>query len=63
MCTHRSATVHIASHNPINLGNENKEGRNGRERRNRGREWTNLKDRGGFGDSWDCCLMLKIVSR
>ena len=62
MCTHRSATVHIASHNPINQGNENKGGRNGRERRKRGREWTNRKDCGEFGDGWDYFLSAKIVS-
>ena len=62
MCTHRSATVHIASHNPINRGNENKEGINGRERRRRGREWNNRKDCGRIGDGWDYCLSEKIVS-
>ena len=40
-------TIHIASQNPINGGNENKEGINGRERRNGGREWTNSKEREG----------------
>ena len=62
MCTHRSTTVPLASHNPINGGNENKEGRNGREIRKRGREWTNRKDCGGFGDGWDYFLSAKIVS-
>ena len=41
------------SHNTINGVNEEKEGRNGRERMNRGREWTNRKERGRFGDGWD----------
>ena len=45
MCTHRSTIVPIASHNPINGGNGNKEGINGRDRRKRGREWTNRKER------------------
>ena len=55
-------TVPLASHNPINRGNENKEGRNGRDRSKRGKEWTNQKDRGGFGHGWDYCLSAKIVS-
>ena len=40
-------TVPFASHNPINGGNGNKEGRNGREIRKIGREWTNLKKHTG----------------
>ena len=40
-------TVPLASHNPINGGNENKEGINGRERRKKGTESTNRKDREG----------------
>ena len=36
--------IPLALHNPINGGNENKEGGNGRERRNRGMEWKNWKD-------------------
>ena len=36
-------TVPLVSNNPINGGNGNKEGINGRKRRKRGREWTNLK--------------------
>ena len=36
--------VPLASHNPINGGNENKEGENGREIRKRGREWMNWKE-------------------
>ena len=62
ICTHWSTTVPLASHNPINGGNENKEGRNGREIRKIGREWMIQKDYGGFGDGWDCCLLVKIIS-
>ena len=40
-------TVPLASQNQINVGNENKEGRNVRERSNTGREWTNQKEREG----------------
>ena len=45
MCTHQSTSVPLASHNPIDSGNEKKERRNGRERRKRGQEWTNRKER------------------
>ena len=62
MCAHRSKTVPLASHNPINGGNKNKERKNGKERRKRGREWTNRKERGSFGDGWDYFLSAKIVS-
>ena len=38
---------------PINIGDEEKEGINGRMRTDIGREWTNRKERGGIGDGWD----------
>ena len=47
LCTHRSTNVPLASHDPINGGNENKEGINGIERRKRGRKWKNMKEREG----------------
>ena len=52
----------LASHNPINGVNEEKEGRNGRERSKRGRYWTNRKERDKFGDGWYCCLLAIILS-
>ena len=63
MCTHPSTTVALASHNQISGWNEEKEGRNGREIRNRGKEWTNWNERGGLGDSWYCCLSAIKISR
>ena len=43
-------TLPIESKNPINGGNSEKEGRNGRKRRKRGSECTNRKERDGFDD-------------
>ena len=63
MCTHRSTTIPLSSHNPINEENENKKGRNVRDRRKRGREWKNRKERDAFGNGWGCCLLAKIISR
>ena len=63
MCTNWSKTVPLASNNNINGWTEEKEGINVRESRKRGREWNNWKDRGGFGDGWDCSLLTIIVSR
>ena len=62
MCTHPLPTVPLVSNNPINGGNEEKYERNGKDRRKRGRERTNLKKRGRLGDGWDCCLLAIIVS-
>ena len=63
MCNHWSATVHLPSHNPIIGGTEDKYGINGRDSSKRGREWTNRKECGRFGDGWDCCLLAIIVSQ
>ena len=63
MCTHPSSTVPLSSHNKINGWTEEKEGRNGREIRKRGKEWTNWKEHGGLGDGWYCCLLAVTVSR
>ena len=63
MFTHQLTTVTLASRNPINGCNEEKEGRNGRKIMKRGMEWTNRKYGGRFGDSWGCCLLAVIVSR
>ena len=63
MFTHWSASVPIASHNPMNGGTEEREQINGRERNKRDKEWKNWKDHGGFRDGWDCCLLEIIVSR
>ena len=50
MFTHPLMTVPLASHNKINGWTEEKEGINLRESRKRGKEWTNQKESGGFGD-------------
>ena len=47
MCTHRYTTVPLASHHTIKGGNENNEGRNGREIRKRGTERKNWKEHEG----------------
>ena len=47
MCTHWYTAVPLAPQNPINGGNENKEGRNIRDIRKRSKEWTNRKEREG----------------
>ena len=52
LSTHRSVTAPVESRNPMYGGNGQKEGRKGREIKNRGKEWTNWKEHGGFGDSW-----------
>ena len=62
MSTHRLATVPLVSRNQMNGGTEEKEGRNGRDRRKRYKECTNRKERDGFHDSWDCFLLAIIVS-
>ena len=49
-CTHQSWTIFLASQNQINGQTEDKEGRNGRERRKIGKEWTNWKECGRLGD-------------
>ena len=63
MCTHQLTTAPLALHNPINGGNEEKEGISVREIMKIGREWTNRKEHGGFGDSWDCYFLSIIVSQ
>ena len=62
MCTHQSTTLPLAPHNQINGWTEEKEGRNGREIRKRGKEWINRKERGGFHDGWYYCLLAISVS-
>ena len=56
-------TVPLASHNQINGCTEEKEGINGRESIKRGKEWKNLKECGGLGDGWYCCLLVITVSQ
>ena len=63
ICTHPLTTVPLASQNQINGWTEEKEGVNGREIRNIGKEWTNQKEHGGFGDGWYCCLLVITVSQ
>ena len=62
ICNNWSATVPLASYNTKIGGTEDKYGINGRESIKRGREWTNWKERGRFGDGWGCCLLVIIVS-
>ena len=50
--THRLVTIYVASQNPMNGDIGEKEGINVRENRKRGKEYTNCKERGRFGDSW-----------
>ena len=50
--THRLVNVPVASRNPMNGGTVDKEGIKKREISKRGKEWTNMKERGGFGDIW-----------
>ena len=62
LCTHRLVTVPVESRNPMNGDTGVNEGINGRESRNIRKEWKNRKERGGFGDSWYCCLLEITVS-
>ena len=60
---HRPVTVPVVSQNPMNGGTGEKEGRKGRDNKKIGKEWTNQKECGGFGDSWYCYLLAITVSR
>ena len=60
--THWPTTVPLVSHNQINRGTEDNEGRNIMDIRKRGRECTNQKGCVGFDDGWDCCLLAIILS-
>ena len=61
--THQSVTIPVASGSIINGVTGEKEGIKVKGSSKIGNEWTNHKERGGFGDSWYCCLSSITVSR